>query len=69
MMKVDKEAAWSIARILKGDFLNFLRLLKSVDSDDCPTNSRKFLKIVAYMTGAKNCSFQHLDTETPVEFD
>lgn len=68
-MKIDKEVSWAIVRILKGDFINFMKLIKNADSDDCPTNSRKFLKIVSYMAGAKNCKYHYLDTDTPVEFD
>lgn len=67
MMKIDKEVAWSIVRILKGDSINFCRLIKSADSDDCPTNSRKFIKIVSALAGAKNSRFEHLDPENPLE--
>lgn len=68
-MGVSKEISWAVIRVLKGDFLNFKKMLKSADSQkDQRPNIRKFLKLVSSLAGSKNTEFRSFTVKTATPF-
>jgi hypothetical protein len=52
-----RELCWAFCRVLKGDFINFNKLINVFNDDNLPQNHKYFSKIITGMIGLKNYHF------------
>jgi hypothetical protein len=66
-MKVDKDLAWALIRIVKGDMYSFKKFISVADMDN-PSNHKKFLNVVVALCGCKNSPYNtfNKDTNLPI---
>lgn len=68
-MNINKDIAWAIIRGLKGDFINFKKMLKCAsNSKELPRNNKKYVKLIAAMIGCEKADDHLLSFKSPTTY-